>query len=42
MKRKGTKGIVKKAAKIVKMMGKDLNKSPVGRAARGKRARGYW
>lgn len=37
-----TKKIIKTAGKLVKRMGKDLNKSPVGRASRGKRTRGYW
>lgn len=34
--------IMKKATKIVKQLGKDLNRSPVGRASRGKRTRGYF
>ena len=37
-----TKSIIKTAGKLVKRMGKDLGKSPVGRAARGKRTRGFY
>ena len=35
------KSILKRAGKIVRGMGKDLHKSPLGRAARGKRTKGF-
>lgn len=33
--------IMKTAKKVVKQMGTDLNKSPLGRATKGKRTRGF-
>ena len=32
---------MRRASKVVKGMGKDLNRSPLGRAARGKRTKGF-
>ena len=37
-----TKKILKTAGKLVKQMGKDMQKSPLGRAARGKRTKGFY
>jgi len=31
-----------RAKKTVRTMGKDLRRSPLGRASRGKKTRGYW
>ena len=36
------KTFLKRAGKIVKGMGKDLHKSPLGRAARGKHTKGFY
>jgi hypothetical protein len=36
------KNILKKAEKLVKRLGKDLNKSPIGRASQGKHTKGYF
>jgi len=35
------KSLLKKAGKIVKRMGKDLSKSPLARATRGKHTKGF-
>ena len=37
-----TKKVMQKATKLVKRIGKELGSSPLGRAAKGKRTRGYW
>lgn len=34
--------LIKKATSMVKQMGKELGKSPLGRASRGKKTRGYF
>jgi len=35
------KGLLGKAKRVARQMGKDLNKSPLGRAVKGKRTRGF-
>jgi len=37
-----TKKIIRTASKVVKRLGRDLNRSPVGRASRGKRTKGFY
>jgi hypothetical protein len=39
--RKKKKGLLKKASKAVKSIGKDFSKTPLARAARGKSTRGF-
>jgi len=41
MKRRKKSGLMNKAKKIVKGMGKDLYSSPLGRASRGQHTKGY-
>jgi len=41
MKRKGKKSLLKKAGKVVKRLGGDLRESPLGRASRGQKTRGF-
>jgi len=36
------KSLLKRAERVVRKMGRDLGRSPLGRAARGKRTRGYF
>lgn len=41
MRRKQRKSLVKKAGKLARRMGSDLRGSPLGRASRGQKTRGF-